>query len=189
MASYGDSWTSKAGFVGRQQWVSMENLEQLIMALEAINFSVQTGRTQGLEMVGKLTVTTNVVSKTRRFPDDVAFIHRDGKDWPRKFTQVITALNYKPPENAFIAGNSSDKQAQNNNIARRPVATDDDKQFNLGPSEREQFNKALVAFEQGLAEMRTQIGSFIGVYDRDTFEREFYLRWVEEKKGDNGDDS
>jgi hypothetical protein len=176
-ASYGDTFSHKAMIASRHQWVAVGELLEIVDQLNAVKYALQQERIKGTEILSKLNTTRTLVSKTKRFPDDDVYIDLQSGDWPSKFEQVRTALNYKPPENSFIGGNRSDEKHSSNIERKRVEDKSGDSSQIQDISERQKFEKSMKSYYTGLESMENQIGQGTGLFTQTHFEKHYYLVW------------
>jgi hypothetical protein len=171
-------------------YVTTENLQNMIIQLEGIQFALQSQRTQGLQIVSGVERLHHVFSDTVRFPDKTANNKRfsvvciDLKDWPFKFEQLESALNYKVPDvaqtNKNLSVNSSNFQSNNSNNKKTQQdaannAPDDSTKCITSLDERDKFEKAMKTFTTGVADVKRQIKD--AVLTRRIFENTYSLIW------------
>lgn len=181
--SYGKTWNHGANLASRHRWALVGEILELIDQLEAVKFSLQQERIKGLDILSKLTTTRSLFNKDKRFPEDDIYIDLQSGDWPSKFEQVRTSLNYKPPENSFVGGNKADEKHQQPHPKQQNHSTtnnfnNNDPSIMIDLSEREKFEKALKAYYTGLQSMENQIGQGTGLFDTEHFEKHQYLTWT-----------
>lgn len=170
------------------EFTSVDNLNQMLRQLDGIQFALQSQRTQGIAIVNDLVKETNIFSDVDRFPDRDAANHRAAvicltvADWPFKFEQITTALNYKVPDvaqtNKDLASNSAGSQLQASNRPNNNNnnGTHDDISKCIIPlDERIRFEKAMKSFFTGVADIRRQITG--ATLTRRIFEHTYNLRW------------
>jgi len=175
-------------------WVNIINMENLINQLESIQFALQTQRTQGLQLLSQVEKTRNFFGKSKRFPaensagDLLAFLCVDLKDWPAKFEQVMSALNYKVPDiagtNKDLATNQKDFQSSGSSTSNhnrgnngKGDASDDATKTITSMQERDRFEKAMKSFTTGLADFKVQLS--MSIVTRDIFEEKYSLIWAD----------
>jgi hypothetical protein len=186
MASYGDTWNLQAQIAAESQWVSTGEILEMKDNLAAIKFALQQERNKGLDFLQKLVKRRNIAARGSQFPDDQSYVCLQGGDWPGKFEQLRMALNYKPPENSFVGGNRNDEKHMH---SKKYNSGDNDKDGGDSHkyedsskiqdlSERQKFEKSMLAYYTAIESIENQIGSRSGVYNRDHFEHHFYLKWA-----------
>nr|QDH90219.1 MAG: hypothetical protein H4Bulk46291_000003 [Riboviria sp.] len=171
------------------RWVTVGNLQNMLAALDKIQFAYQTQRSQGLQLATSLESKTEFFDKNTRFPPTGA----DGKtfkavcidcgDWPFKFNQVITALNYKTPDvsqtNKDLAINSKDYQSNASSGSKTKATSsgdnDDSTKSITSMDERVRFEKSMLAFTTGITDIRNQLRGAIKT--QAGFEAENELVW------------
>lgn len=187
--SYGDSYPNEVALMEDHQFARTRSLNELCDYLDGVKFALQSERTKGIEIATKLNKVYggDLFHQDKQFPAGQSYIDLHSNDWPDKLDQIITALNYKPPENAFIVGNTSDNKNFHSQATagRAAVATinssksdaSDDARNVVDPSERQKFEKAMVSYFKGITSIRNQIGQKVGIFNRRHFENHFSLKW------------
>lgn len=139
------------------KWFSVEDLMELLNAIETVNYSITEQRQQALDAVRKLT-TTCPFTTNDRFVENGSFVCETVGDWPRKFSQLITSLSYK--------SNFKDEKAKFEpkigQIAEPHV----------------DFNDAHMSFRNSIIAIRNQLYISDGVFDRSYFEAKYRVSWV-----------
>lgn len=175
MATY-TNWSGAALVASESEWCGTQEVLELAANLNAVKFSLQTERIKAIDYITKLNKVwgNKIFSKTQRFPDDRSYVYLQYEDWPGKISQILLAANYKPPENAFIVGNTSSKESDK--WGKKPNAPDD-AELLQDPTERQKFEKAMVSYFSGIRSINDQIGRRTGVFTMEHFERHFNLTW------------
>jgi hypothetical protein len=182
--SYEKGYNYRVERLENLQYVVVELLQQTITKLKNIQFSLQSQRTEGIKILGDMDVETRIFSKKNRFPENVAYISIQEADWPFKFGQLRSSLNYKVPD---VAQTNKDLTDKSTNF--QSDFTNDDKTGKSGKekgnddaticitsmSERIRFEKAQLAFTTGIADLENQIKD--SVLTQDWFEMKHSLHW------------
>jgi len=170
------------------EFVHIQNLRNMLSDLDRIQFALQTQRTQGLQIAASLQKITGFFSNIVRFPEAgpegrFVVVQVSGADWPFKFAQLISSLQYKTPDinatNKDLSDSSANWQIQKSagpKMPGGPSGNDDATKCVMPVSEREKFEKAMFSFVTSIADMRSQITS--STLTRRLFEAKFNLSWT-----------
>ena len=134
-------------------WYRVDNLTLLLLGLRKVNFSIVEQRQQALERLNSLEVHIPF-GPDRRFVDDDLYICEGLGDWPRKFQQLKLALSYKERD---LRSNKEE-----GNVPLHFSSSQD----------------AHVAFWNATTSIMDQLKRLDDVYDTETFEARFKLRWA-----------
>jgi len=178
------NWNSTVNRAVRQSWLPDHNLYTFIRDLEQVQFALQTERTNGLAILSKLQLGPIKVGSKTQFPDDEFYVKYDACDYPSLFRQVRGALNYKPPENAFMINTESGRSAVNDShkSSKGKFSNSEDRDDNDASKikdldERSKFEKAMVSYFAALQKIRDNFENQCAIFDRATFESHYNLKW------------
>lgn len=174
-------------------YVSLFNLQNMLNQLDGIQFALQTQRTQGIQIAAGIEKQYDIFGEGLQFPDTDAgrlakYVCIQLKDWPMKFDQVISSLNYKVPD---VANTNKDLSKDGTNFqsafsqnkktgATNDSSNDDATKCIKSQSERDVFLNAQKSFTTGVADMKQQLHE--SIWTRRIFERKYSLIW--KKKGE-----
>lgn len=174
---------------------SVLNITHLMTQLDAVQFALQTQRSQALQLIAGLNSVSNIFANDSRYPDKdieghrAAFICLDINDWPAKFEQILSAVNYKQPDvaqtNKDMGTNPTNYQSASSTNSRQSAtspAHDDATKCITSISERDRFEKALKSFTTGVSDIKRQIRD--ATWTRRTFEHAFNLKWTTSNNND-----
>lgn len=172
-------------------FVRLSNLQNVLQQLDGIQFALQTQRTQGIQILAGVEKEFDIFGESVRFPKvdpntnkTIKFVCVQLKDWPMKFDQVMSSLNYKTPDIAgtdkdLALGNSNYQASFTNNKKTGSPSNgspDDNAEHCItSQSERKVFLNALKSFTTGVADMKQQLNE--SILTRRIFERKFSLIW------------
>jgi hypothetical protein len=179
---YGTSYGEEAERMEFQEYTRTDNLLDAVGKLRNIAFSLQSQRTQGLQIISNLLRIRNLFSPMDRFPAG-AYICLTCDDWPDKIEQCVSSLNYKVPDVsntdkdlATGAQNYQSSYTSNNKTQKSGSNSEDDATKCIKSlDERGKFEKALKSFTTSLADMERQLRS--SLLTTRIFERKLGLVW------------
>lgn len=179
---YGSTYGEEAERMEYQEYTRTDNLLDVVGKLRNIAFSLQSQRTQGLQIISSLIRARNIFSPLDRFPPG-AYVCLTCDDWPDKIEQCVSALNYKVPDvsntDKDLATGAQNYQSSftNNSKTQRGSgnAEDDATKCIKSLDERGKFEKALKSFTTSLADMERQLKN--SILTTRIFERKLNLVW------------
>jgi len=134
-------------------------LRILVHELSSKNFSVVADRTAMKDMLSNIETHFNLFSREQRFPVTGLHVFLDLADWNKKWQDLQSALDFK----------SGDKDPKK--YPKSQLSSGDQEQLNWD------LNDANQVFRNTLRIMSNQLATLEGVYDRQSFEKEYHLRW------------
>jgi len=160
MASYTNTWNSRAQMYSEMEWVPLRKMKLLLNHLDGCKIAIQSSRIAALDFMSKID-KDSPFERTRRFPEYDTWIALDQGDWPNKFRQIMSALNYKDTAQAI----------QGKGFGTKPTDPSKEEQFNQVP------NDVLLSFTTGIQSIRNQIGRREYLFTRDILENELSIVW------------
>jgi len=162
------------------EWCSVEEIAVMLEKLSKLNFDIQKSRNEGVDILAGIQRRRHLFSLTVRFPDIGAFVCVDQEDWPTKFEQLQSSLNFKMPDIAATNKDQANSQlsfSQNKGAGSNKPSQDQDKDDKniQSMSNQDKLEKSRLAFTNGIANMRKQLGN--SLQDQWLFEHKYTLTW------------
>jgi hypothetical protein len=164
------------------EWCSVEELETMLEKLSKLAFDIQKARNEGIDILAGVQRKHHLFSATVRFPAEGAFICVDRDDWPTKFEQLQSALNFKMPDIAATNKDQTNQQlsfSQNKGSGSNKSYQEQDKDdVNIqSMSNQDKLEKSRLAFTNGISGMRKQLND--ALLDQWLFEHKYTIVWKE----------
>jgi len=159
-------------------WIHANVYQQFLASCDATDIGIAAARSALRESWAKL-ARTKPFDHNKRFPDYEVYVCIDAGDWPRKISQMLSALSYKEPDNKgknSVSDKTGSKVGGNNSTNQEESKEAEVKGFLPGD--------VLLSFQNAVARMRDQINRGDGVYDRRSLETEMNLKWETDKTGE-----
>lgn len=154
---YGNTFSKLAIIHRGMGWYDVEQLLEVMHKIWKINFNIVEQRAQALAALNNLS-TLAPYSRNVRFPEGKYYITLASGDWIRKLQQLRISLSYKP--------NQKEKKI----AASTPT-----------DSEHQDANDAILAFQNCISSIITQLGQLGNIYDREMFESKYSLVWTNQE--------
>lgn len=155
--------------------MSLRKLRGVLKFLDAVKLAVNASRQSAIDYLANLEKEAPF-DVNRKFPGYETWVYLDSGDWPNKFSQIVTALNFKEL--------SQTREGKERHSVKTRGGRDNGPGGNNDPHEapeeepREAVpNDVLLSFTSAIKNIRLQIGRREGLFDDVLFSQEYRVNW------------
>jgi len=171
-------WSSRVQAASDGEWVSLRKLRDVLKFLDAVKLAINASRQSAIDYLANLEKEAPF-AVSKKFPEYETWVYLDSGDWPNKFSQIVTALNFKEL--------SQTREGKERHSVKTRGGRDNGGNGNdphEAPEEepREAVpNDVLLSFTSAIKNIRLQIGRREGLFDDMLFRQEYRVTWEGEE--------
>jgi len=154
-------WNSRAQSATEEDWLPVSELIQFVRFCASLQFTVVARRQAAIDYYGQLRRDAPF-SVDVRVPEWKGFVRLFRGDWPNKFAQLLSALNFRNADTVQSGKFRRGEDAQNQQQEVHDTVPNDVLQS---------FTKAVQSIEQQIAKREY-------IYTRESIEDELSLTWT-----------
>lgn len=154
------TWNQRAQSASEESWVPLSELTKFVRLCDSLQFTVVARRQAAIDYYGQLNRDAPFAEDVR-MPEWAGYVRVYRGDWPNKFAQLLSALNYR---NADTVQSGKFRRGEDNGK--------DQEVHDTVP------NDVLQSYVKSVQSIKQQIAKREYIYVRQSLEDELSLDWA-----------